>query len=413
MKQMTKHLGIIITILFSTQCFAVNGIAVTNKATSMNNWGTMGPLLRSYIKNSDVDRQEEIYSDKAHHPTLNHQGTHIAFFRDDGTDVIISLIGVDGGEITDVVKHPKGNGFNAWGQMSWPVGDWIYYNGGADATGTCSSAESVNIRKVNINNPNNPILAATVRTPVSKTPKSPEQNGRIRSFDLDAFAGRASFQFNLCGGSGIFNASFPDELPAISSTGNEVGTCNTAISASGKYWIGITGTGHNAFHLGKTGAEKYHVTVSCNDMSVWSGGNAGNGLDRNRFSVNSDKWVCTRPNHTGRFVKDGCEQVLVNWVDQEAIIVTDNRTGGTFYSEAGSFWIEGGEYGKVESIGGTWISASEASPIRPATSPAFKSNVEQQSGMYSLRGKKILKNTESGIIIRNGKIHLNGLIARR
>jgi hypothetical protein len=103
---------------------------------------------------------------------------------------------------------------------------------------------------------------------------------------------------------------------------------------------------------------------------TWSDGTrvtltAGYGMDSNRWSTNSDKWMCLQmgwieqPGGSGRYSFCSSNQVLLNWVDRAAINASRSgracSDGGNFasgcdvalpYSEyrrndAGDFWVSG------------------------------------------------------------------------
>jgi hypothetical protein len=135
-------------------------------------------------------------------------------------------------------------------------------------------------------------------------------------------------------------------------TKSAAGTCNQTISASGTYVVALTSAGHTSFNVATWDGQRLG-SIENSAMAGWLGEEIGAGMDRTRFSVNSDKWVSVWVGWPGdfgrlggRFGKNGNNAYLVNWVDKVAIRLTDNprpknETDTIWSSEPASFRIVG------------------------------------------------------------------------
>ena len=72
-------------------------------------------------------------------------------------------------------------------------------------------------------------------------------------------------------------------------------------------------------------------------MNDW-GTYMGSGWNRNRWSANADKWICTMQGCDGRQANSGSNMVMYNWQDGEQVAVTSNASGSGWQAEAGCFW---------------------------------------------------------------------------
>jgi hypothetical protein len=92
-----------------------------------------------------------------------------------------------------------------------------------------------------------------------------------------------------------------------------------------------------------------------------------------RWSTNSDKWYCVMPAGC-REVTCGGNQVLVNHLDQKAIMTTHNpnypveicQSATVVAATAGDFWVKppAGSEGKIEDTLGNWIAVSTNTVIQ-------------------------------------------------
>jgi hypothetical protein len=66
----------------------------------------------------------------------------------------------------------------------------------------------------------------------------------------------------------------------------------------------------------------------------------GGGMNTNHWSCNDPKWICISCGWDGRACIWGSNQVLINWVDHEAVRTSDapKRQEGRIQHEAGDFW---------------------------------------------------------------------------
>jgi hypothetical protein len=157
------------------------------------------------------------------------------------------------------------------------------------------------------------------------------------------------------------------------------GGCGGYISPSGLYGTNLTDPEHTFLNLWNFDGSGDNFGVSSSNINGWAvnaeefttecpgcGGTitVGVGMDQNRWSCNSDKWVCISigwpGGNCGRFGSCGFNQVLVNWQDEKTVMVSknkrvcdDNNDGkfddcdlhdpdGQFTrNEAGDFWVSG------------------------------------------------------------------------
>jgi hypothetical protein len=381
--------------IFSIQTFAVDGIAVSvaftlKRERSYGGW--RGDILRIDIENSRPVRYDTLYHGIAHCPTISPDGKYVAFFRDGdtwdkatqtrtrgGADHL-SVMTIDGKELRDLITFDGDLASNqAWRNgedrlMSWPVGGWIYYN---------QPHHTATIMRVNVADP-------------SQQEKMHNYNS-ADGFDEPLRRWNLSVEGHVACGDALFrNAphTFPDIKVAKCYAG-----CNGAISCSGRFrsaWgrnaseevvkahPGYTMSGHSLF----TFADFNKTTLACSGgfglqpedyvslrhVAEWLGRDSvGRGMELIYWAVNSDKWsmyTCGWESWGSRVTRQGCNQLLFNWIDFEAILATDNPYNPTasaatwdisqsYCATAGAFWVRppkeeyiGTHY---EDISGQWL----------------------------------------------------------
>jgi hypothetical protein len=358
------------------QTFGVDGTAITVAWRSGGlDWGCTPPgapecggifrgqLVRYTIAgNASTNRQVIIDRDRAlvSYPAFNVQGTKIAFYRDRKT--VVNNKVVDAGQCHIAIANADGSGITNLAAINdlpdeecaldWPAGNWIYYVNPKAGVNPWDRP-SKDIWRVNATNPSQNEFVVS-------------EQDVFRRFSLSLDSKHMGDQMVNTGGSYI--KSFPGLVEEHNNCG-----CNGAVSASGKYMVNYCGGHGLIFFTTSSGAlGERQITVS--QLEQWSGKNnictsltSGDcGGELMVWSVNSDKWSCHWPGVDGWAdgMPHGTNFVLVNWVDGQAICLTNyarivdpavQGSGVISYGEySGDFWISG-HNGKYETDAGQWI----------------------------------------------------------
>jgi hypothetical protein len=361
------------------QTLGVDGTAITVAWRSgAQDWGCSpagapecggifrGQLVRYTIAgNASANRQVIIDRDRAlvSYPAFNVQGTKIAFYRDRKT--VVNNKVVDAGKCYIAVANADGSGITNLAAINdlpdeecaldWPAGNWIYYVNPKAGTNPWDRP-SRDIWRVNTTNPSQNEFVVS-------------EQSEFRRFSLSLDAKHMGCQLLNVGGS--YLKSFPGLVEEHNNCG-----CNGAGSASGKYMVNYCGW-HGQIHFTTTSGEVAGKVITVSQLEQWSGKNnictatsgeieSGCGGELMVWSVNSDKWSCHWPGVDGWAdgMSHGTNFVLVNWVDNQAICLTnysrivDGNPGGSgvisFGEYSGDFWISG-HAGKYETATGQWI----------------------------------------------------------
>ncbi len=371
---MKKHPIISLAVIsLNMSVFAVNGTAISAvmregdrnvvyecrlaRYGRQSNTIHPGKIVRMRIENSKVTSCDTIYKKTwGRYPTFNANGSRIAFFRyssetglsnyDASTEKLsVSVMDPNGTNVKDLYTFSTYE--KEYLSMDWPVGDWVYFQGMDEHT----------IYKINVTNPGE---AQKVTDYCS-----------FRKWDLNlngTVSGLQTPTQSTCG-YGNYLHQFPPNAASIG--GSQIckfGGCNIATSPSGKYSGFFSNTSHDRMRMGDAqSCESDIVLVS--EMEQWCGEKLGQSQDWPRWSCNSDKWVSTMVGNKIAVNQTGGNQVLVNWVDKEAIKVSRNRhdinrnTGQIrIWNTAGDFAVDGIGYGCYESIDGEILDAGTGEP---------------------------------------------------
>jgi hypothetical protein len=378
MKTLFLTAAIVVLLAAIRQVDAVDGIAVTNTLRWTETAGydaqvpekaiiTMGDgayqpgrIIRMNIANSAVASCDTIYKATfARFPVLSMDGQKVAFQRwsarlangalvDQNLPNYISVMDVDGGNVRDLVRRDSRETL-----LDWPYGDWIYY----------TKSDSLQVWKVKWNDPASNTLAFNYNNP------------KITAFwrwDISADASRAMINPTFSNG-GYTNVPHPVPftiVPLPTSQGGSADdqlSCNGCISPSGKYIATFMTFGHQASTLSRWDPGKFlwrnqvvnHLTTI---DSALGGVYVGWQMNIQRWSANSDKWMCLgTTQYEPRW--SGGNQVLADWVDKKYIMTTHNpytKTGTElpiiYSTMQGDFWVAGGPQGCYEDSTGQWIS---------------------------------------------------------
>jgi hypothetical protein len=333
-------LAISLLLVIALHAFAVDGIAVSTQYRGV--WDAAGDIFRYDIKNSAVASANKIFAKttrvSARFPSINKEGTQIAFFRmttDSGW--FVSVMNIDGSGARNLARIPQGQDYSGTGFLYWPTGRWIYYmqNGDNHREG------ARHLWRVNVDNLQN---AEVVRFQYP-----------LWQFGMSADATKMHVRVYEDNGTfiSLFSYLLPGDgsLPDASRIGNGAG-CGSNLSPSGNELGYLQGGGHTwvamaswATRTKENGdfgfaTEKINSLVLPSSQQVthctWSDGTpitltAGYGMDSNRWSANSDKWMCIQmgwieqPGGSGRYSFCSSNQVLFNWVDSVAINASQNK----------------------------------------------------------------------------------------
>jgi hypothetical protein len=375
----------VIGLLFcALPCFAANGIAVSTQINIMQ-WGSNGEatdggdIFRYDIANNQVTKTTMLINggggdaakakSRARFPAINIEGTKIAYFRitsDSGS--FVSVMNIDGTGSRDLARIPSQSGYDGKGYLSWTregTDEWVYY---IMAGGNFANAGNKLLWRVNAADPTRNEQVAAF-------------NFYLWQWGLSADGSRAFLRPSenqqtsqlicyLMPGNGTLSQSM--------SVGYGAG-CANGISPSGLYVMYLSGGTHTSLYVddwlnkdpNKHAMDptsdiintwivngKSDLTTSCPD---WGTVVAGMGMSCNRWSSNSDKWLCLCMGWpdagSGRFLMCGSNQVVCDWKDKTAIMTSanprmciDNALAGNcdknlafvsgkfFQNDAGDFW---------------------------------------------------------------------------
>jgi hypothetical protein len=457
----------IMIVSFAANTRAVNGVAVSVAWRYADyNWGAFysacpdqnmydfterGSIVRFTIAGASItcDTIHSRANGFAQCPAMNLAGTKVAFYRygrrlgkspTSGKDTLldqslpshISLININGAGLVDLCQIRATPGWYC--SIDWPAGDWIYYLN--PRTGDHSSNDIGRVNAVtganepaylSLNDGENPMPA----------------NSYVGRFNLSLKADRTGITcYNFAAKqSGIY--VFPMTNGNVTCSGcfvGSIGACNPAVSASGGYTSGYGGGWHETVEIGKlpggTGpvpdfsglAVTWGITIS--DVATWTnafGGANPLGADIIRWAVNSDKWVLQQYGWHGEAdnLRYGTNQVMIDWVDRQAVVPSRNPnipmdpgaggSGVIFYGNCpGDFWVDGGasNAGKCEGADGIWravgtqtlapsaVAAIERSPIAVRTVPdGIMVLLPARAGMVTVvdaRGRSVFAVRASG-----------------
>jgi hypothetical protein len=263
---------------------------------------------------------------------------------------------IDGGPVTDLYATDKDCG----GILEWPIGSLIYFTTTSDR----DDDEGKTLFRIDVEDPAGPEPVVTI-------------DYVYWSGGMSADGSRGFFTYYR---PGLYTMRFGDA--AVDTNRLCKHNCGSTISPSGEYLAHFFDGSHYDFvlrqwpaagmpaeclpdesqliayirgdSLNRWGAATSRFNYTCdwtNAPSVTIGG----GGKMNRWSRNSDKWLSVARGWPcgGRFERCNSNQVLINWVDKKAIVVSGHGrscegTGqccdivdaeGALYAEAGDFRV--------------------------------------------------------------------------
>jgi hypothetical protein len=375
----------VFALLMSWSSRAVDGIAVSTQY-NYNFWDRGGDLVRYDIKNGDVAKTTVIFNgakgdvdkarSRARFPSINKTGTQVAFYRaTNDSGWFVCVMNLDGTGLRNLARIPQI--YEARGYLYWNSDDWVYYIMGGDESNDEANHLFWRV-KVNDITTN----AQVVRFDYGLWQWGMSADGKrmvVRpSVDVNDGSCCASAYRYFPPGDGHFTAA--NRL--LDGMG-----CGLGISPSGGWVMKLQGGSHSG--VGISSWEHSFVNTANTDVGFHSflinklllpSGRlptrctyyevdttvtlyAGMGMDCNRWSSNSDKWLCLQmgwvenSSGSGRYTFCGANQVLLNWVDSVSINTSrlrrscmDNEGFGANCdvdlpdsmfrrSDAGDFWV--------------------------------------------------------------------------
>jgi hypothetical protein len=345
---------LIFVILTIVPCYAriaptVSGVAVSAHWHGGFNseYGEFGQIMKYVITSGTTTSSSVLYDGPARYATLSSDGQNVAFLKSNKS---IAIISVNGGTPVEIVTGRTGDG----GCIDWPTGNWLYYN-----LAGAGSDDSKSVWKINVST----LEKVQVCT----------FDCRVWTFQTALDATRFSVRSDD-GSSGVCRFALPaGSVPAVSlassSSNYYCGGCGTSTSPAGQWIMWLEGTSHDKLGFctwdirqGQAGWPAQLIILRT--MCQWAGtpfvdtiprqapyfNHTGGATDNNRWSVNSEKWICLRAGWGSRGGGSGGNQVLVNWVDSQVVRTSNNPDAMYFdtgwQNEAGDFWI--GDPGTVQ-----------------------------------------------------------------
>lgn len=351
-----------------------------------------GKIVKSIIRDNAVVDSNLIVYDKtlARYPVISPDGSRIAFFRYDaaieGTSLTgnlqtayLSVINVDGTGLKDLITMQMPSDFRFYFAADWPAGEFIYYQ----------KIGSMDIWKIKADGSGN---------------QKVHGYREFRNWELSLNAERAAIHDKSNGDSNWGHA-----FPPSGGKGSDCVTigCNATLSSSGRYMGHYTGSTHSWLVIERWDPGKdcyWSIQVRVQEhMEPWSGQDLdGNfedrvgGMDWPRWAANSDKWFCNQIGPNRGVVPHGSNQVIVNWVDETAIKITNNKlydpSRETYtdaemrFPESGDFYITGHPAGSYEDTAGVWRDARTDEPLE-IQSLTRKGSSGNASGLQSISFK--------------------------
>jgi hypothetical protein len=316
---------ILISILaFSLSASAMDGIAITIVRASKYSW--TGKLLRYDIVNNKVAAPNVLYEGDVYNPSINMSGTYVAFLQNKDSNPWISVIGINGGNVKDIIQ------VNSCGRSQ---GLWWLESGDFFVQGPVKE-----IHKVSLSASNGALKATkSLRAKLQYAPQ-----GDYIDMDLKGKL------INMRIYDGVSN-SLIDELPPVGGTVTLAGAaltgigCGNGVAPAANYFCNYQNSGHSSIPVRRFpgGASAGGVSMKDFTTSAWqheSGINYGKGGVANGWSVNSYQWIVSELGCDGRFTREGSDQHLINWVDK--IVINTSRTcneSGKKYGARGDLWI--------------------------------------------------------------------------
>jgi hypothetical protein len=346
---MTAYLrwALAFALLMPWAAHAVDGIAISTQY-AYKDWDRGGDLVRYDIKNGDVVKRTIIFDgaggnvqkarSRARFPSINKQGTQVAFFRATNDSAwFVCVMNLDGTGLCNLARIPST--YSPRGYLYLTTDGWVYYTMGGDQT---NDEGSHLLWRVNVNDPSTNQQVVRFDYGLWQFGMSADGKRMVLRPAVDVNDGSccASAYRYIPPGDGHFTAAnrlldgmgcglgispsgtWVMKLQGGSHTGVGLSTWEHSFTSTSN-----TDVGFHSFLINKWLLPSGRVTAHCGYYEVDTTITlyAGLGMDCNRWSSNSDKWLCLQmgwpeqSSGSGRYSYCGSNQVLFNWVDSIAI----------------------------------------------------------------------------------------------
>jgi hypothetical protein len=339
---------LLITFLSQAKVATVSGIAVNGHwvvEDTIHGTGFIASktgIMRYDITNGVVTKSTKLDSGIVGYPVLKPDGTKVAYFKANTfwspNTVSLMTIDIGGGTPVNLNANLCSQHFQSVGAMDWPTGDWIYYfncfkqlwkiNATSKQMVMVYALNKVNLNWSGDRNDTPTVWLNSVSNDATKDMIRPNE----WIYPRGATSGYINiFWFTLP------PAGYGLSLDTLTARGMG---CGAAVSPTGSYVMTMGTLNHNILSF-STWSKSSLGDITLATMSNWGGGFFGLGTGGgNRWSCNSDKWICIAAGWKGR---DGANnQVLVNWQDSMILNTTNvPDTGGWDRNSEGDFWVSG------------------------------------------------------------------------
>jgi len=349
-----------LVLVVGAPIFAANGRSVTVCwRYGVSNWSSIvpegslpdaggnemmpaGALVRFDIGSNNVTKVDTLIKMTTafcQYPAWSLDGSRVAFFRwpyriengvlkqISGDSPSLCVIDMNGKNMKNLVTLPGNPAVDQ--ALDWPADGWIYYAKVRPAGDRLGRA-GYEIWKAN---------------PYAVTPSSTNQlvnsatstSSYIRRFSLNQAATRVAVQcYQIPGVAGTSCGNHAATFPDFGTDLGYTGSCNIKISASGTYIGAFSGGAHDIVVMGKYGGSKFSdfpnqqtfavAHTSIYSATKWAGFDMGSdaGVEQLCWASNSDKWYCENIGWHYGGMRRGMNQLIVNWIDNQAIIPTRN-----------------------------------------------------------------------------------------
>jgi hypothetical protein len=297
----------------------VSGIAVAAQwyGANDNMYGGYGDIMEYVISNGTVTNTFVLYAGFARFATISPDGQRVAFLKNNNT---VAVVPASGGTATEIVTGlPSSRGY-----LDWPAGDYVYYS--KAGYGEEGSKE---IWKVNANTREVSQVCAFNTQMWLWSVALDGNHASVRPSDGQDGGGYGHVYRYL-----LLEPAVTIQIGNSDDFGQ---SCGNAVSPDGGTIMCFTGLDHAAIHF-YTWDKALIATIPMGTMNSW-GIDRGRGMNRNRWSSNSNNWICVMQGWDGRECGQGGNQVLYNWVDHQQLCTSLGASGSSQQNEAGDFWV--------------------------------------------------------------------------
>jgi hypothetical protein len=307
-------------------------------------------------------------------PQISLDGSRVAFFRwpchvennalkvDATGKGTLAVVDISGKNLRDIVPLPDYPG--QFAMVDWSADGFINYV--CPRAGCPANNEQRYCRIGNTVWRVNPFSAnpASTNTQVMKI----DDCGYFWRFAVDLEAKRYSAMVNPIPG---FANCPADHWNGVDYTWNPThgtlggfGGCNSKLSCSGTYVFGFCSTNHSLQCGGGWTGTKYEAFPNSNayaqthsdaiTASGWAGFPMGDqaGVEIHYFSANSDKWYSVQLMWRYCGSLSGSNQLLINWIDKQAIMTSRNPIASPRFSDCGP---GDGAISTITTVGDFWV----------------------------------------------------------